>query len=189
MKEKIQTLETGASRKKKNRACGFTLIELVVVLLIIGLFSSLISIHINRAFSDGDLGLASRIIIAEIKDIRAKAAVSHKPYILAIGVGQNRSYVIPPKKDKASFSVDVEIDEKELSDKIKLPRNVVFQDVIVSGKKIQQGEALIRFYPDGCVDRAIIHLRNQDAETYTLKILPLTGEVRIHEGYIEERMG
>jgi len=181
----MQTLATGTSTKK-NRVCGFTLIELLVVLLIIGLFSSLISIHINRAFSEGNLGLASRMIIAEIKNTRAKAAISHKPYTLAISVGQNRLYVIPPKKDH--FSIEV-TDEEELSDRIKLPRNVIFQDVIVSGKKIQQGEAFIRFYSNGCVDRAIIHLRNQDAETYTLKILPLTGEVRIYEGYIEEKMG
>ncbi len=181
----MQTLVTGTSTKK-NRIYGFTLIELLVVLLIIGLFSSLISIHINRAFSEGDLGLASRIITAEIKNTRAKAAISHKPYILAISAGQNKFYVIPPKKD--NFSIEL-TEEKDLSDKLKLPRNVIFQDIIVSSKKIQQGEALIRFYPDGCVDRAIIHLRNQDAETYTLKILPLTGEVRIYEGYIEERMG
>ena len=180
----MQTLATGTSTK--NRACGFTLIELLVVLLIIGLFSSLIFIHINRAFSEGDLGLASRIIIAEIKNTRAKAAVSHKSYILAISVEQNRFYVISPKKD--NFFIEL-TEEKELSDKLKLPRNVIFQDIIVLDKKIQHGEAFIRFYPDGCVDRAIIHLRNQDAETYTLKILPLTGEVRIYEGYIEERMG
>ena len=53
--------------------------------------------------------------------------------------------------------------------------------------KIQEGEAFITFFANGCVDRSLIHLRNEKDEVYTLEINPLTGHVKIHDRYIEQK--
>ena len=53
--------------------------------------------------------------------------------------------------------------------------------------KIQEGEARLLFFPDGSIERSLIHLRNEKNEVYTLEINPLTGAVKIYDRYIEQK--
>ena len=72
--------------------------------------------------------------------------------------------------------------------KQELPPGVSIEDVVVLSRgKDQEGEAFIRFFANGCVEHSLIHLRNISNEAYTLEINPVTGWVRIHEGYIEKK--
>ena len=57
-----------------------------------------------------------------------------------------------------------------------------------AANKIQEGEARIRFFANGTVERALIHLRNEKNDAYTLEINPLTGFVKIYDGYIEKKI-
>jgi hypothetical protein len=68
-----------------------------------------------------------------------------------------------------------------------LPSGVRIEDVVLPSRgKIQQGEAGIRFFANGSVERAVIHLRNEREEAYTLEISPITGHVEVQDGYIEK---
>jgi len=174
---RIPTSATGLLRKNKTR--GFTLIELLVVILILGLFSSLLAIRIEDVITGGDLRLASRIVIGQIRKLRGVAALAHKMQVLGIKIGQNELYPVQLKPGG-----DV-VDNAQVA--VKLPEGVIFKDVvIVSKEKVQDGEARIKFYPNGCVDRALIHIENKHDKVYTLEILPLTGQVLTHDGYIEQ---
>ena len=57
----------------------------------------------------------------------------------------------------------------------------------LSKGKIQEGEARLLFFPDGSIERSLIHLRNEKNEVYTLEINPLTGAVKIYDRYIEQK--
>ena len=173
---------------KKNRIYGFTLIELLLVILIVGLFSGLLSIRIENIFSGGDLRLASRVIISEINSLRGKAAYTHKEQVLGLEVGGNTLYPIDSEMPKKPFSERV-TEEKEPAPKIAyLPEGVTLEDVVTLSKgKIQEGEARIRFFANGCIEKSLIHLRNEADEVYTLEINPLTGRVKIHDTYIEQK--
>ena len=66
---------------------------------------------------------------------------------------------------------------------------VDLEDVVISSKgKIQGGETAIRFFSNGCIDRSIIHLKNERNETHTLKINPITGQLTIYDKYIDQEM-
>ena len=71
----------------------------------------------------------------------------------------------------------------------KLPQGVHVEDVVVLpfGKK-QEGEAKIRFFANGTIDDSLIHLRNEAGEVYTLEINPLTGNVVIHDTYMDKKV-
>ena len=181
------TLQTGLSNK--NRVCGFTLIELLVVLLILGLFSALLSIRIEGLFSGGDLRFASRIIINEINNLRGKAAHTRKDQVLGLEVGHNILYPVESAPHR-EITPEWMIEEKEIPLKATyLPEGVRFEDVVVLSKgKVQEGEARIRFFANGCIERSLIHLRNETDKVYTLEINPLTGYVRVYDTYVDQKM-
>ena len=187
-REKIATLATGKSRL--NRAFGFTLIELSVVLFIIALFSALLTIRVEGVFTGGDLRLASRIIIGEITRLRGLAAYTHKEQALGFNIDENHFYTFPPVAEENEDRSERFSGEKEAQKKIiGLPDGVRLEDVVILRMgKIQEGEARIMFYANGSVDRSLIHLRNEKDHVYTLEISPPTGHVMIHDKYIDQKM-
>jgi len=51
--------------------------------------------------------------------------------------------------------------------------------------EVESGVAVIHFFPNGFIEPATLHLSDGDRNNLTLQINPLTGEVRIHEGFKE----
>jgi prepilin-type N-terminal cleavage/methylation domain-containing protein len=187
VKVKMVKFQTGLIQKSKIH--GFTLMELLVVLLIVGLFSAILSIRIENLFSGGDLRLATRIIIAEINKRRGKAAYTHKEQVLGFKVGDNMLYPIESESQRAIIPDLITEEEQVALKAIYLPKGVILEDVVIVSKgKVQGGEARIRFFANGTVDRSLIHLRNEADKVYTLQINPLTGDVRVHDKYIDQTM-
>jgi prepilin-type N-terminal cleavage/methylation domain-containing protein len=172
-----------------SRKMGFTLLELLVVILIIGMFAAFAAVRLDGAVSGGDLRLASRMIIGEIRALRGKAAHTHRTQQLTFDIDKQYFYPVleEVEKEETAFG-DIEKDDKETDSRRKLPEGVFFEDVaILSKDKIQNGEATILFFPDGTIERSLIHLRNEKDGVYTLEINPLTGAVKIHDRYIEQK--
>ena len=174
--------------RNKRKACeGFTLFELVIVLFIVSLFLSLVSVPIQGVLAGGDLGRASRMIMSEVSRLRGEAAYARKPQVLALNMADHSFYPLETEQEKTPEGILSET-EKRSTKKQMLPQGVYFEDVVVLSRgKDQEGEAFIRFYANGCVDHSLIHLKNSADQSYTLEIHPVTGYVRIHEGYIEKK--
>ena len=183
--ERMRMLQTG--RFSRNRAAGFTLMELLVVIMILGFFSAFLSLRIENVFSGGDLRLASRVIMGEIKEFRGRAAYSHKEQIMGFLVGRNSLYPVESIAEREPGSGWAIEDRETAPQTTRLPEGVILEDVVTPRMgKIQEGEARIRFFANGCVERSLIHLRNTGDDVYTLEINPLTGNVRIYDRYVDQ---
>jgi prepilin-type N-terminal cleavage/methylation domain-containing protein len=182
---RMQMSRTGYNRKSDSD--GFTLFELVIVLFIVSLFLGLVSVPIEGVLAGGDLGRAARMIMSEVSRLRGEAAYTRKAQVLILNITENSLYPYEPKDEKKLEDL---LKEKEQLDTKKqdLPPGVSIEDVVVLSRgKDQEGEAFIRFFANGCVDHSLIHLKNNADEACTLEINPVTGWVRIHEGYIEKK--
>ena len=159
------------------REClGFTVFEILAVVFILALFTGLLSVRMGSVLSGGDLRLATRMIIGEVSRLRGVAAHTHREQVLGLDIDKNRFYSLKPLADGKTL------------EKRDLPAGVSLADVVtLSRGKIQGGEARIRFFPNGCVERSLIHLRNENDEVYTLEINPLTGQIKIHDKYIDQK--
>lgn len=174
---------------RKNRTKGFTLVEFLVIILIIGLFSTLVSIRIEGSLSGGDLRLATRLIMGEINKLRGKAAATHKKQILGLHLDENYLYTFYPVKEEKELQDLFEEENGKYLERKNLPDGVSLEDVVILSKgKIQEGEARIRFFSNGCIERSVIHLKNERGEVYTLKINPITGQLTIYDKYIDQEM-
>jgi len=69
----------------------------------------------------------------------------------------------------------------------RLPDGVYFKEVMVEGIEnvIEEGEARIIYKATGRVDTAVIHLIDDFEHEWTLVVHPLTGRIKVYEGYEE----
>jgi hypothetical protein len=175
---------------QKLTCCGFTLFEFAVVLFIISLFFVLVAVPIQEIVSGGDLGQATRMLMSEVSKLRGEAAYTRKVQTLVLNMEKNAFYALEPetpvefRKAESLFE-----EEKEVAPRQKeLPSGVFFADVVLDALgKVQEGKAEIRFFANGCVEHALIHLKNEGGKFYTLEINPVTGLLRTYEGYIDQQ--
>jgi prepilin-type N-terminal cleavage/methylation domain-containing protein len=178
-------------RPKRNKRAGFTLIEIAVVLFIISLFLVVVTVPIQGVLSGGDLGQATRMLMSEVTQLRGEAAYTKKIQSLVLDMEHNTFYAMEPetlaefkKTEDSLFEEEKEV----IPTKQDLPSGVVFEDVVLDTLgKVQEGKAEVRFFANGCVEHALIHLKNDGGKSYTLEINPVTGHIRTHEGYLEQK--
>lgn len=73
---------------------------------------------------------------------------------------------------------------------VTLPRDVELTDVIAAGRgKRTDGMAYSYFYPLGRVDFTVIHLSEEDDREVTLMVNPVSGKVKVTDGYLEAVAG
>jgi hypothetical protein len=182
---------SATGRPKKNRSAGFTLLEFAVVLFLISLFFALVTVPIEGILSGGDLGQATRMLMSEVSKLRGEAAYTRKIQTLVLDIEQNAFYALEPetlvefrKTEESLFAEEEEVVPRKKG----LPSGVFLADVVLDTLgKVQEGKAEVRFFANGCVEHALIHLKNEGGKFYTLEINPVTGLIRTHEGYIEQK--
>jgi general secretion pathway protein H len=161
-----------------NRA--FTLVEMIVV-------TALISIMLVVAIPRLDVGLFSdggdetaRWIIANVRQLKEKAIVDQKIYLLNVSPDVRRLWVT--EAGMADDDADTAREEGYL-----LPRGVTIDHVAFSQTdRYTSGTIPISFYPRGYSDKAVIRIRANDGERLAFFIepfLPGASLVRGSEGW------
>jgi len=184
---------------------GFTLIELSLVLLIIGVMLAITVPRIgNRAYAQ--LGSETRKLALAFRYLRHAAILNGRSYRLVYDLEQQKYWpevgqvaAPPPADDENLADQDFSsgdtatvpeelftIDREGPLEVRKLPEPIGFSDVnlpLVAGK-VFEGVVWTTFYPDGYVDLSIVHLDNGQ-DVYTLYLLnSITGKVFVEPGYL-----
>ena len=159
---------------------GFTFVELAVVLLILAMVSALAFPVLYRMSAD-DLKSSSRHLIRTIRYLNDRAATAKKLYRLNYQIDRGEYWVTEqagPGEFVASESV--------VFRRAALPESVRFVDIVALNRKTALGEGHTDFHPVGRIDKTLIHLKDKDDHELTLIINPVTGRVKVYEGYWEE---
>jgi prepilin-type N-terminal cleavage/methylation domain-containing protein len=156
--------------------CGFTLIEMIVVTALI---SIMLVVAIPRLqgglFSDGSDETA-RWIIANVRNLKEKAVVENKTYLLNVSPDVQRLWVT----EDGMAETDAET-AREAG--YALPRGVTIDHVAFSkNERASSGTIPIAFYPKGYSDKAVIRLRTSDGDRLALFIEPFLAGVNLVRG-------
>ena len=160
---------------------GFTFIELAVVLLILGIVLAL-AFPALHSLSSNDLKLTARHMIRTVYFLANRAAVTKRTYRLHYDLDRHE-YWASVRSESGEF---VPVSATTVTRK-SLPESVRFEgvDTLRQGK-ITLGKAHTDFYPVGRIDKTVLHLIDKNERALTLVLNPLTGRVKVYEGYLEE---
>jgi prepilin-type N-terminal cleavage/methylation domain-containing protein len=162
----------------KNRQ-AFTLLELVVVLFIVALFATLVIPRLGTFLSHGDTNKAIRQIRGLVRYLAGMSASTRAPYRLHYDLDEGLCWV-SRQGGVGEFTEEHEI----LTRPLHLPQGVRFQDISTPRGVYTEGEVYTDFFPTGWVEDTLIHV--EGSSIVTLKLLPLTGEIKVYEGYVTE---
>lgn len=156
---------------------GFTLVELVVVILLLGLTAALLVPKLANWGGD-DLKGSTRRLAGIVRYLYNETALTRREHRLIFDL------------ETGSYQAKVLETDGNLEPVLgpgrggTLQGDVVFRDIVLPGRgKVTSGEAITVFHPGGWLDETFIHLSADDGREWTLRLAPLTGLLEIFEEY------
>ena len=161
----------------RSRNHGFTLIELCVILLLIGIFAGLLMPNLDR-IGQGNLDASARRLRGTVKYLFNEAALTGCEHRLIYDLDQGtyRAMILQPSGDLVPL--------QGTGKGAKLLDGVRFQELTLRGHgSFSSGEITTRIHPTGWLEETIIHLQDQAGKQLTLRIAPLSGIADIYPGF------
>jgi general secretion pathway protein H len=144
---------------KIGQVRGFTLVEIMVVMVIIALVMGLVATSMARSISGAEARAASRNLVASLRYTRARAIIDKKEQVFQVNT-ENRSYQAPGRKQ------------------ITLPKGVEVSITTARSELTSESVSGIRFFPDGGSTGGHIELLVNERE-YRVNVAWLTGETHL----------
>lgn len=162
-----------------NRNRGFTLIELMVVLLLVGIVLAVVIPRFDGGPLQDPTKKFSRWMITRTRHLRSVAIQKQSTQALVIDLNNQRMWTISEGMSEEELSA---VADKAFSiDKSMQIVNVQFPEQ----EPVSTGTAEIRFYPAGYSDRALIHMETDDAERFSYLLEPLLPKIKIIDEWID----
>lgn len=182
----MQILKVGVLHGKR----GFTLIELTMVILVLGLAMAIITPRFGGFLERQEMRRTINAISGTVRYLQARAALTKRIYRLTFDLDKQVLSVCYFATDHVRDGQGCQAERtRELRD-YELPITVRILDVVSPhGTKTREGETATHFHPTGLAEPSVIHLgtlRNQKA---TLVIEPFAGRVKIFDDYVEQKTG
>jgi len=175
---------------------GFTMIELMIVLVIMGFVLALAGPMVTRGLSGLTLKTAAKKVAAALRYARSQAVNRAQPYSVIFDREHGRIVIrgIPrpiPLPDQAEQEAEPEekaADEAEAQKPeikiVELPEGITLKEIMVGGIEITGTKdelAQLVFYPDGTSQGGELVLADSRERQYQVKVAFLTGVVTIEE--------
>jgi general secretion pathway protein H len=138
---------------------GFTLVELMVVMVIVALVMGLVATSMARSISSAEARAASRKVVTYLRYTRARAILDKSEQVFLVDT-ENRSYQAPGRKQ------------------IALPEGVEVMITTARSELTSEAVSGIRFFPDGGSTGGHIELLVNGRE-YRINVAWLTGEASL----------
>ncbi|MFM7142469.1 MAG: Tfp pilus assembly protein FimT/FimU [Alphaproteobacteria bacterium] len=166
------------------RARGFTLIEILVTLAIVGLLSALVVPRLS-SIGSASLDATTRRLAQRIRSLREDAALRGRWVRLVVDParGTYRATVLVEGSGGARF-VD---DDSALYRATRLPDAL---SIDLSGPGVvasSDGLPSTLFSPDGWADPAVLHVDDGRGRAWTVAIEPAVSRPRVIEGRLDTR--
>ncbi len=177
---------------------GFTLIEIIVVLSLIGIMLFFSAPRMEGFLSKDESRAVSRWIVLNIAELKKTSVETQNAHILYVDLDGNRFQIarsFPENRGEDFFTASgTETPDAVLSDQtpretektiFELPGGYRLTSVHFSREKlISSGTAAIRFSPKGYSDQAIIHMIDNANRRKSYRIDAFLPKVKIHDDHV-----
>jgi general secretion pathway protein H len=199
VKERIPTLSAGKISAAKYIAYpypitgsrGFTLLELIVVLVIISLMTALVTPRLVGSLTKMNLKTSAQKISSFLRYARSQAVSEQTVYHAVFDFEKNSIYIKnekPQGDEDTFFKAEIESAETDNSKSKRsgtqsyiLPEGVVIKKAIIANEEIDSGLFNIVFYPAGSSSGGIVVLMDEKERRYQINIDFITGIISLSE--------
>lgn len=171
----------------KAGACnerGFTLIELAMVLLVLGIVSAVAMPRVGGMLDRQRMRRTINVVRGTVRYVQARAALTKRVYRLTFDLD---------KQTMSACYLSTAECKPEQSRELRVftfPPAARLLDVVrPDGEKTVEGEAITHFHPTGLAEPSTLHLTDITDERTTLMITPLGGRIKVLPGYVDPETG
>ncbi len=176
------------SAPRRKRDTGFTLVELVMVILILGILFTMTTVSLSGLTPIYKVRSSCRVLAGKIEEIRAIAIARGLPMGIRYNLSDPQSYqIIPPASDDYP---DEPIEIRKLGTPSNLPDGVFIRKVsFPSAGSADRGSVNVIFSPMGNTGSHVVTLEGKSKEgqpiVLSLKFNAITGTVDFAQGEAE----
>jgi prepilin-type N-terminal cleavage/methylation domain-containing protein len=178
------------ARRPPGPAAGFTLIELMVVIIIIGLIGGVAVTSWASMMPNQQFNTAVRNLSEVLHETRSNAIARNREFLIRYDLDADTYRVRTPFKLGGGFAGPGAEDEEHLwihATDLK-ESGIDLVQVTVDDEVYADGPVEVYFQPLGASTHHVIELVQPIFEReFTLEALPLTGEIRMHDGRFERK--
>ncbi len=180
-------MDGGTGRTASSRA-GFTMVELMIVVAIIGMMTVTVSTSIESMLPGERLNTTIRNLSADLRSIRSEAISRGAEFRLIYDLDNERyRWSTPLSLDEGLVRQETG-ENWEDADRIEfswedLAEGVEFSTIFVAGEPHTTGEVFVSFDPIGtATDHSVIMSQPRYSRSFTIEVMALTGLVHMHDG-------
>ena len=155
-------METIVTSPAGSPAHGFTLIELMLVLMLMGIASVIVLPNIEKGMQDREVRRSALGLAAAARNLRSRAIDEGMPQLLVLDIEQNNY--------RAARGAEVH-----------LPADVKFS-AVVGGEIVDREARQFVFFPNGSSHGGSIALSGGRGVSYSIRLEPLTGKIQVGPG-------
>jgi general secretion pathway protein H len=142
---------------------GFSLLELILVLMVLGLSSLIVIPNVTKGMRDRDARRSALALAAAARELRSQALLNGMPQRLVLNITEN-SYLVARRGE------------------VQLPAAVRFASV-AGGEILDNGARQFLFFPNGSTFGGQIDLSGSAGSSfYSVRLHPLTGNIEVRRG-------
>jgi type II secretion system protein H len=170
------------------RARGFTLIELVIVLILLSLSVALVTPSLSRFFKRVELKTSAQKISGILRYFRSESIQRGKIHQVLFDVESREVTVRALEREaREGEETDQEKEKREREEAIlrekryALPDGIQMKEVKIPPPEVPSDLPAIEFYPTGGSNGGTLLLLTEDQKGFRIKVHFLTGMVEIEE--------
>jgi len=174
--------------KKKIKQSGFTLIELIVVIVIISLMAGVGSSMLGT-YKKLNVDKTASNLFLTTKYARMMAVEQQKQYKLCLDTLNNAFYLITTLSDEENGQIGETIVRDPYCKPVTLEGNIRFEDIQITPIALEtttvtEDLPTIIFLPDGTAQSAVVQIGDEKTH-YTVSINAATGKAKLVSGTVE----
>ena len=165
-------------------SAGFSLVELLAVIIILGLIGTVAVVSWQSLLPGAQVNAAIRDLSEALASARSEAISRNAQFEVFYDIDEDRYWVRTPYRLGGGLASADSDEERVVLNDVHL-KNVGLQieSVSIDEETYVDGTVFVRFDPLGAASaHTIVLYYPYFDKTHTIEVLPLTGEIRYHEG-------